>query len=107
MDQHLLSKRDNRECPACEVINQLDLDSHPQLEKTGNGYAYRGQIYHVHDFIHFIAEKGPCATGQIVAFEKGSGVKAEVFAAVNLLGRMDNIQHNRPRDYIKDEVRIL
>ena len=83
------------------MVAQFDLDSH--VQELGNGYAYRGYRYHLHDFIHFIALDGPCHAGQIIAFQP-RGRRDIPHALVNLLGRMNDIRDNRPRDYIKDEV---
>jgi hypothetical protein len=88
-------------CPVCPIVAQFDLDSHPQ--DVQNGYAYRGHEYHVYDFIHYVAVDGPCKTGQIISFES-SGRRSIPHAVINLLGCMDQIKNNRPRDYIKDEV---
>lgn len=92
-------------CPVCPVAAQHDIDSHPQFILNGSAWSYHGQKYHVHDFVNFVATAGPCQAGQIVSFEQGGRRDDEPIAVVNLLGRMDSVQRNRPRDYVKDEVR--
>ena len=122
--QEILSKEPPDNCPVCLASEQKEDEVNPSRISSGEGFSFRGENYHLHDFVLVRSEScyheeppNTCASckrvqpgliGQIIDIKwaKHPRHSDKNNVTIRMFGRISEISEvdSCPRDIIRDEV---
>lgn len=91
-------------CPVCMLQGELKQQSQPLIIGDNEGVAYKGQNYHIYDFVLYQGKDGPACIGHIVNIRLPPKDDSFPFFVVQRVGRIGDLKDILPVDVVIDEV---